>query len=141
MDTNLVENAICPTGVGKKNWLFFGDAEAGERSAALHTIIESCRRRGIEPYACLRDVLTRLPKMTNWQIKDLTPEAWAWSMPDELRRLARILHHHRRRMAAWQSGVSAFATKLTPPFFQCFNATPPLYPWHPLSRDIQINFF
>ena len=44
----------------KKNWLFIGEAEAGDRSAILYTIIESCRRRGIDPLAYLRDVLTRL---------------------------------------------------------------------------------
>jgi transposase len=77
IDTNLVENAIRPTAVGKKNWLFIGEANAGDRSAIIYTIIESCRRRGIDPYAYLRDVLTRLPASTNWQIKDLTPEAWA----------------------------------------------------------------
>jgi transposase len=77
IDQNLVENAIRPTALGKKNWLFIGDAEAGERSAILYTIVESCRRRGIDPYAYLRHVLTRLPHSTNWQIKDLTPEAWS----------------------------------------------------------------
>ncbi|HEX9596436.1 MAG TPA: IS66 family transposase [Anaerolineales bacterium] len=77
IDNNLVENAIRPTAIGKKNWLFFGEAEAGERSAILYTIIESCRRRGLDPYAYLRDVLTRLPAMTNWQVKHVTPEAWA----------------------------------------------------------------
>ena len=77
VDNNLVENAIRPTAVGKKNWLFFGEAEAGARSAILYTIIESCRRRGIDPFAYLRDVFTRLPSMPNWQIKDITPEAWA----------------------------------------------------------------
>lgn len=65
IDNNLVENAIRPTALGKKNWLFFGDAQAGQRSAVLYTIIESCRRRGVEAYAYLRDVLTRLPTMTN----------------------------------------------------------------------------
>lgn len=79
IDNNLVENAIRPTALGKKNWLFFGDAQAGQRSAVLYTIIESCRRRGVEAYAYLRDVLTRLPTMTNWQIKDITPQAWAKS--------------------------------------------------------------
>jgi IS66 C-terminal element len=59
----------------KKNWLFFGDADAGERGAILYTIIESCRSRGIDPYAYLRDVLTRLPFMTNWQVKHVSPEA------------------------------------------------------------------
>jgi transposase len=77
IDNNLVENAIRPTAVGKKNWLFFGHAEAGERSAIIYTIIESCRRRGIDPNAYLRDILTRLPYTTNWQIRELTPEAWA----------------------------------------------------------------
>jgi transposase len=79
IDNNLVENAIRPTAIGKKNWLFIGQAEAGERGAILYTLIESCRRRGINPHAYLHDVLTRLPKMTNWQIKDVTPEAWAKS--------------------------------------------------------------
>jgi transposase len=77
IDNNLVENAIRPTALGKKNWLFIGEAEAGERSAILYTIVESCRRRGLDPYAYLHHVLTRLPQATNWQIKDLTPEAWA----------------------------------------------------------------
>jgi hypothetical protein len=77
IDNNLCENAIRPTAIGKKNWLFIGAAEAGQRGAILYTIIESCRRRGIDPHAYLRDVLTRLPSSTNWQVKDLTPEAWA----------------------------------------------------------------
>jgi transposase len=77
IDNNLVENAIRPTAVGKKNWLFFGEAEAGERSAILYTIIESCRRREIDPFAYLRDVFTRLPSSTNWQVPQLTPQAWA----------------------------------------------------------------
>lgn len=81
IDNNLVENAIRPTAVGKKNWLFVGDANAGQRGAILYTLIESCRRRGIDPHAYLRDVLTRLPSMTNWQIKDITPAAWAKSLP------------------------------------------------------------
>ena len=80
IDNNLVENAIRPTAVGKKNWLFVGEAGAGQRGAILYTLIESCRRRWIDPHAYLRDVLTRLPSMTNWQIKDITPEAWARSL-------------------------------------------------------------
>ena len=40
-------------------------------------VIESCRRRGLDPYAYLRDVLTRLPRMTNHQIHEVTPQAWA----------------------------------------------------------------
>jgi transposase len=88
IDQNLVENAIRPTALGKKNWLFIGKAEAGERSAILYTIVECCRRRGIDPFAYLRDILTRLPSATNWQVKDLTPEAWAREHQPPLRQAA-----------------------------------------------------
>jgi hypothetical protein len=76
IDNNLVENAIRPTAIGKKNWLFVGEADAGQRSAIIYTLIESCRRRGLDPYNYLRQVLTRLPNMTNHQIPEVTPAAW-----------------------------------------------------------------
>lgn len=76
IDNNLVENAIRPTAIGKKNWLFIGDAEAGQRSAIIYTVIESCRRRGLDPYAYLRDLLTSLPQMTNRQIPEVLPAVW-----------------------------------------------------------------
>lgn len=77
IDNNPVENAIRPTAIGKKNWLFIGEAEAGQRSAILFTLIEACRSRGIDPQTYLREVLTKLPTLTNQQIKDVTPAAWA----------------------------------------------------------------
>ena len=77
IDNNLVENAIRPTVLGKKNWLFFGEAQAGQRGAILYTLIESCRHHRIDPFEYLRDVLTRLPYMTNQQSAQLTPAAWA----------------------------------------------------------------
>ena len=77
IDNNRVENAIRPTALGKKNWLFIGEAQAGERGAILYTVVESCRRRGLDPLAYLREVLTRLPKMTTSQIPEVTPEAWS----------------------------------------------------------------
>ena len=62
-----------------------GDAEAGERSAIIYPVIESCRRRGLDPYTYLREVLTRLPRMTNRQIPEVTPEAWCKSRRSLLR--------------------------------------------------------
>lgn len=76
IDNNQVENAIRPTAIGKKNWLFIGDASAGETSAILFTIIEACRIRKIDPWEYLRDVLTRLPTMTNHQLDEVMPDAW-----------------------------------------------------------------
>ena len=77
IDNNSCERKIRPTAVGKKNWLFVGEATAGQRSAVIYTIIESCRAHGLDSYTYLREVLTRLPASTNWQVAHLTPAAWA----------------------------------------------------------------
>lgn len=77
LDNNLVENAIRPSAVGKKNWLFVGQPDAGERAGILYSIIVSCQRHGKDPLAYLRDVLDRLPRMTNQQdLTPLTPRHW-----------------------------------------------------------------
>lgn len=47
--------------MGKKNFLFIGHPEAGQRSAEIYSILGSCRRHGINPAEYLRDVLERLP--------------------------------------------------------------------------------
>ena len=73
IDNNLVENAVRPTALGKKNWLFFGAPDAGERSAIIYSILESCKRHGIHQETYLRDVLTRLPSMKITEIDQLTP--------------------------------------------------------------------
>ena len=71
-----MESAIHPTAIGKKNWIFIGDAEAGQRSAIIYTVIESCRRRSLDSYAYLREVFTRLPNLTNHQISEVLPAVW-----------------------------------------------------------------
>lgn len=78
---NLVENIIRPTAIGKKNFLFFGAEEAGQRNAVIYTLIANCRMHGIEPYEYLKDVLTRLPGMTNQQVEQLTPLRWLRARP------------------------------------------------------------
>jgi transposase len=85
IDNNLCENAVRPTAIGRKNWLFIGADDAGWRSAVIYSIIESCRNYGIEPMAYMRDVLTRLPEMTNWEVKNITPRAVARSIAQERR--------------------------------------------------------
>jgi transposase len=76
IDNNLTENAIRPSAVGKKNWLFIGHPEAGWRSAVIYSVIVSCRRRGIDPWQYLRDVLQRLPAMKQSEISSVLPACW-----------------------------------------------------------------
>lgn len=77
LDTNLVENAIRPSCVGKKNFLFIGHPDAGQRSAIIYSLIVSCERHGKDPLAYLKDILTRLPRMTNQDdLRPLLPANW-----------------------------------------------------------------
>lgn len=76
IDNNGVENAIRPTAVGKKNWLFIGHPDAGQKSAIFYTILENCKRLGINPQEYLKDVLTRLPSMKISEVDQLLPAAW-----------------------------------------------------------------
>ncbi len=77
IDSNLIENSIRPTALGKKNFLFFGHPEAGERSAVIYTLLGSCRRHGVNPIDYLKDLFTRLPAAKITQIKEFTPAARA----------------------------------------------------------------
>lgn len=76
IDNNLTENAIRPSAVGKKNWLFIGHPEAGWRSAVIYSVIVSCRRRGIDPWEYVRDVLKRLPGLKQSELPTLLPRSW-----------------------------------------------------------------
>ena len=88
IDNNNVENAIRPTALGKRNWLFIGEAEAGERSAILYSIVECCRRRGLDPYAYLRHVLTRLP--LRHQLADRRTDSRGLGQPNSVAQTSRI---------------------------------------------------
>lgn len=89
IDNNLVENAIRPSAVGKKNWLFFGSAEAGARNAVVMTLVQNCRMHGVNPEAYLKDLLERLPRMTNRDdLTALTPRRWQQAREKALKQAA-----------------------------------------------------
>ncbi len=73
IDSNLVENDVRPSAVGKRRWLFIGHPDAGWRSAVIYTLIQSGRRYGINTQGYLTDVLHRLPSMTTSQVRELLP--------------------------------------------------------------------
>lgn len=79
IDNNAIENAIRPSAVGKRNWLFVGGANTGDRAAVFYTLIGNCRSLGVDAYAYLKDLFSTLPTLTNQQVKTITPAAWAQS--------------------------------------------------------------
>src|SRR5210317_132483 len=73
-DNNLVENAIRPFVVGRKNWLFAGSPDGAKASATFFSLIETAKASGLEPYAYLRYIFKKLPlARTKQNLKDLRP--------------------------------------------------------------------
>ncbi|AZD60990.1 Mobile element protein [Pseudomonas chlororaphis subsp. aurantiaca] len=76
IDNNWAENQIRPWALGRKNWLFAGSLRSGKRAAAIIILIQSTRLNGHDPYAYLKDVLTRLPTQRASEIAELLPHRW-----------------------------------------------------------------
>ena len=71
IDNNQVERAIRPVTVGRKNSLFIGSPDAGQRAAIIYTMVEECKRTGTDFQRWLAEVLRRLP--TTGQAKGIYP--------------------------------------------------------------------
>jgi transposase len=76
IDNNAAERAIRPLTIGRKNWLFAGSKRGGAAAATLYSLIQSAKRHQLDPYAYLRDLLTRIPTHPNRQIHQLLPDHW-----------------------------------------------------------------
>lgn len=76
IDNNWAENQIRPWALGRKNWLFAGSLRSGKRAAAIMSLIQSARLNGHDPYAYLKDALTRLPTQRASEITELLQHRW-----------------------------------------------------------------
>ena len=76
IDNNWIENQIRPIAIGRSNWMFAGSLRAGQRAAAVMSLIQSAKLNGHDPYAYLKDVLARLPTQKYSQIEELLPHRW-----------------------------------------------------------------
>lgn len=79
IDNNPAERALRPIGVGRRNWLFAGADTGAETLARAMTLIETAKMNGIDPQACLTDILTRNHDHKTNRIDDLLP--WNWAPP------------------------------------------------------------
>jgi len=76
IDNNVAEREMKRIAIGRKNWLFVGSANGGRTAAVLFSFTSTCYRLGIEPWAYLQDVLTRLPRTPAERLGDLLPDRW-----------------------------------------------------------------
>jgi transposase len=77
IDNNAAERALRAVAVGRKNYLFFGSDGGGATAAVLYSLVQTCKRLGIEPWRYLHEVLERLPTCPAEQLGELLPDRWA----------------------------------------------------------------
>jgi transposase len=80
IDNNVSENALRRIALGRKNWLFCGSDNGGRTAALLFSLIASCQRHHVDPFAYLRDVLTRIASHPHKRLAELLPGAYARSL-------------------------------------------------------------
>jgi len=76
IDNNLVENAIRPTVLGRKNFMFSGSHNGAERSAIMYSFIGSCKINGINPEEWLEEVLRKISDTKLADLHLLLPNNW-----------------------------------------------------------------
>lgn len=82
IDNNRAERTLRGIAVGRKNWMFFGNANGGRTAATLMSFTTTCTDLGINPQAYLTDLFTRLPLTPPDQLESLLPDRWAATRPD-----------------------------------------------------------
>ncbi len=76
IDNNAAENALRRVALGRKNWLFCGSDNGGNTAAVLFSLIATCQRHKVDPFAYLRDVLDRISATPVSQLPQLLPDQW-----------------------------------------------------------------
>jgi len=76
IDNNVSENALRRIAVGRKNWLFCGSDNGGATAAILFSLVATCQRHHVDPFAYLRDILTRIAAHPHHRLDELLPDRW-----------------------------------------------------------------
>ena len=73
IDNNLVENAIRPVALGRKNYLFAGSHDAAQRAAMIYSFFAICKKHHVNPYQWLKYTLQNIMTINHKNISDLYP--------------------------------------------------------------------
>lgn len=96
-DNNVAERLVKISAIGRKNYLFVGNEQAGHNAAVLYSLVSSAKANGVEPFAWLRDIFTQLPyhrsgeafaqsqanePVTSDGLDHLLPDRWLLANPE-----------------------------------------------------------
>jgi hypothetical protein len=76
IDNNGAERSLRGIAVGRRNWTFLGSDNGGRTAAILSSLIATCKRLAIDPFAYLRDIFARLGAHPQSRLAALLPDQW-----------------------------------------------------------------
>lgn len=76
IDNNLMENLIRPIALGRKNYLFAGSHEGAKRAAIIYSLVGTAKQHNVEPFAYLKDILSRIADHPYAKLATLLPPLW-----------------------------------------------------------------
>jgi hypothetical protein len=88
IDNNVSERSLRAQAIGRNNYLFVGSDRGGRTAAALYSLMGSCKRHQVDPFAYLKDILERLPTHPADRLAEHLLDAWIAANPDARRRVA-----------------------------------------------------
>lgn len=74
IDNNLIENAIRPLALGRKNYLFAGSHKAAQRAGCIYSFFAICKKHEVNPYQWLKYTLENIMDINHKNIRDLYPQ-------------------------------------------------------------------
>jgi transposase len=88
IDNHVSERSLRAPAIGRKNYLFGGSDRGGRTAATLYSLVGSCKRHQVDPFAYLKDTLERLPTHAADRLGELLPDAWSQTHPQPRRKVA-----------------------------------------------------
>lgn len=76
IDNNGAERSLRGIAVGRRNWTFLGSDNGGRTAAILTSLIATCKRLGVDPFAYLRDIFERISRHLKSRLAELLPDPW-----------------------------------------------------------------
>lgn len=80
IDNNLVENAIRPVALGRKNYLFAGTHQGAQRAAMIYSFFAICKKHQVNPYQWLKHTLQNIMTINHREIRNLYPQNYKTNM-------------------------------------------------------------
>jgi transposase len=77
LDNNQIENKIRPLALGRKNYLFAGNHNAGQNIAMMYSFFATCKEHNVNPYDWLKDVLEKISDTKMTDLEKLLPQNWS----------------------------------------------------------------